>query len=276
MSTLNARGHLSTETIDLLLMGSLSAGDGQAAHAHLGTCPACKQRFSELTEDRARFEQFVFPRTLEKIEARLAPPTFAEQLRKARRWLVPAASAVVAASIAIVVVATQPKNIAGEVSYIGEKGAAALDVVASRPALGQFTVKPGAVLHPKDRIRFVVSPAGAKFVLIASRDGKGTFTVYHPFGGASSAPITPGAREVPGSVELDEVEGPERLVAVYSETPVSALDVKAALEANPDAPKIAGAKVVTWEFVKAAAARTDPNEPSMKGSQAPAPEKKRP
>jgi hypothetical protein len=55
---------------------------------------------------------------------------------------------------------------------------------------------------------------------------------------------------VPGSVELDEVVGPERLVAVFSDSPVRADQVKAALDADPTSPKLPGAKVVSWEFVK--------------------------
>lgn len=248
---MNARGHLSSETIDLLLMSALSGDRQTEAKAHLEGCTLCQKRWSELNEDKARFEQFVFPRTLAKLEARLAAPSLMDRLRAGWKMLVPAAAGVVAASLAMAVwVGGKDRTQTEDDVYIGIKGNASLEVVANRPETGQFPVKPGTVLKPKDKIRFVVNTAGSKFLLIASRDGAGAFTVYHPFGAAQSGQVTGNRVELPGSVELDEVTGNERLVAVFSDAPVAADAVKAALEASPTDPKIEKAKVVSWEFVK--------------------------
>ena len=254
---MNARGHLSSETIDLLLMSALNGERQNEAKAHLDGCPLCQKRWTELNEDKARFEQFVFPRTLAKLEARLAAPSLMDRLRAGWKMLVPAAVGVVAASLAMAVwVGGKDRTQTEDDVYIGIKGNAVLEVIASRPdpstgSGGQFPVKPGTVLKPKDKIRFVVNGAGAKYVLIASRDGAGAFTVYHPFGAAQSGQVAPGRVEIPGSVELDEVTGSERLVAVFSDAPVAADEVKAALDLSPTDPKIEKAKVVSWEFVKA-------------------------
>jgi hypothetical protein len=249
---MNARGHLSSETIDLLLMSALTGDRQTEAKAHLEGCQLCQKRWTELNEDKARFEQFVFPRTLEKLEARLAAPTLMERLRAGWKMMVPAAAGIVAASLAAAVyLGGKDRTQTEDDIYIGIKGGATLEVVANRPETGQFPVKPGTVLKPKDKIRFVVNTAGAKYLLIASRDGAGAFTVYHPFGAAQSAQVTPGRIEVPTTVELDEVTGNERIVAVFSDAPVQAEDVKAALEQSPNDPKIEKAKVVSWEFVKA-------------------------
>jgi len=156
----------------------------------------------------------------------------------------------VMAAGAVAVVYTGLRERDGD-AYIGVKGAASLEVVAQRGEKEQFTVKAGTVLHPKDKIRFVVNTAGAENVLIASRDAAGAFTVYYPFGAAQSAPVRGAHVELPGSIELDDVVGNERLIAVFSHAPVGADAVKAALETNPQEPKVEHAKVVSWEFVKA-------------------------
>ncbi|MBK7862826.1 MAG: hypothetical protein IPJ65_30310 [Archangiaceae bacterium] len=247
---MNARGHLSSETIDLLLMSALT-GDRQAeAKTHLDGCALCQKRWSELNEDKARFEQFVFPRTLQKLEQRLAVPSLVERLRAGWLMLVPAAGAVVVASLAAAVW-LGGRSPSDDAPYIGIKGGPTLEVVALRPEMGQFPVKPTTVLHPKDKIRFVVNGAGSKYLMIASRDGAGAFTVYHPFGAEQSAAVDEGRVEIPRSVELDDTLGSERLVAVFSDSPISASAVKTALDSSPGDPKIEKARVVSWEFVKA-------------------------
>jgi hypothetical protein len=248
---MNARGHLSSETIDLLLMSALTGDRQTEAKSHLDGCPLCQKRWSELNEDKQRFEQFVFPRTLQKLEERLAAPSLMERLRAGWKMLVPAMGAVIAASLAAAVyVGGKDRTQTEDDVYIGMKGGPTLEVIASRPEGGQFPVKAGAVLKPKDKIAFIVT-SPAKYLLIASRDGAGAFTVYHPFGAQQSGQIEPGKSQLPGSIELDEVVGKERLIAVFSDEPVKADAVKAALEASPNDPKVEKAKVVSWEFVKA-------------------------
>ena len=91
-------------------------------------------------------------------------------------------------------------------SYVGMKGlaSASFEVFAVRGDGQPFAVKQDTVLHPSDRIRFVVVPAGAKFVMVASTDGAGVFSVYHPFGAAQSQPVDGKYKiELPGAVELD-------------------------------------------------------------------------
>ncbi|GMU62456.1 MAG: hypothetical protein AMXMBFR34_42190 [Myxococcaceae bacterium] len=252
---MNPRGHLSSETIDLLLLSALAAGEANEAKAHLDTCEACRTRWRELNEDKQKFEQFVFARTLPKVEARLvkerAQGGFFERFRV--MWLLPAMG-VAAAAVFGVVALTGPGTQTEDELYIGVKGASpSLEVVALRGET-QFPVKSGAELKPKDRIRFVVNPAGAQYVLIASRDGAGVFTVYHPFGAAESVKLDsalPKKLELPGSVELDDTLGTEHLVAVFSSQPVKSADVEAALKADAAAPKVPNASVLTWEFRKA-------------------------
>lgn len=252
---MNTRGHLSSETIDLLLLSALAAPEANEAKAHLDSCESCRTRWRELNEDKQKFEQFVFARTLPKVEARLQKEQGGAGLFERFRalWLLPAVGLAAAAAFGIVSV-TGPGTQTEDELYIGLKGGApSLEVVALRGET-QFPVKPGAQLQPKDRIRFVVNPAGAKYLLIASKDGAGVFSVYHPFGATESVALAdalPKKVELPGSVELDETTGPERLVAVFSDAPVKAADVEAALKADPAAPKLPNARVLSWEFQKA-------------------------
>lgn len=252
---MNTRGHLSSETIDLLLLSALAATEANEAKAHLDSCESCRTRWRELNEDKQKFEQFVFARTLPKVEARLekerAPAGFFERFRLA--ILLPAVGLAAAATFAVVS-ATGPGTQTEDELYIGLKGASpSMEIVALRGET-QFPVKPGAELKPKDRIRFVVNPAGAQYLLIASKDGAGAFTVYHPFGATESTRLAgslPKKLELPGSVELDETLGTEHVVAVFSDAPVKATDVEAAMTADPAAPKLPNARVLTWEFQKA-------------------------
>jgi hypothetical protein len=249
---MNDRRHLSSETIDLMMLSSLAEADHHYAKAHLSECGECKARLTEAEADKARFEQFIFPRTLPKVEER-AKGVGAGWLSgwRQRLGLYGALGAVAAALLAVVVL----PGLLNDDPYIGIKGGLAptFEVVASRDDAGQFRVTPGMALRPGDRLRFVIEPAGARYLLIASRDGQGNVTVYYPYGGAESAEIRSGKQELPGSIELDEVAGRERLVALFSNQPLRADQVAAALKAGLEEPRLPpGARQVSWEFVKEA------------------------
>jgi hypothetical protein len=265
---MNARGHLSSETIDMLMLSALPAQAANDAKNHIDGCATCRTRWRELNEDKEKFVQFVFPRTIEKVSSRVIAPSFFDRLRIIGPWKVfgPLAGAALAASLAVgVYVSSGPGTQTEDEVYVGIKGSRlppdvglkgdariALQVVAQRAAEGQFPVKQGQVMRPGDKIRFVVNPGSAKYVLIGSRDGSGAFTVYHPFGGDKSASIDRGSHELPGSVELDQVAGAEKLVAVFSNEPVDAKLVQQAVDSNPMDPQLKDARVISLEFTKAA------------------------
>lgn len=244
--------HLSSETIDLLLLSALSAPEANDAKHHIDSCESCRNRWRELNEDKARFEQFVFARTLPKVEARVAASRGSFFDRFKLKLLIPAFA--VAGAAAAVVLTTGPGTQTEDDSYVGMKGAQntpSFEVVAMR-GTGQFPVKEDTVLHPSDRIRFVVSPAGAKYLMVASTDGAGVFSVYHPFGAAQSHPVEGKSKvELPGAVELDDTLGAEKLIAVFSDAPITAAQVEAALKLDAKNPKLPGVSFVLREFRKA-------------------------
>ena len=87
-----------------------------------------------------------------------------------------------------------------------------------------FEVGSEDALHAGDALRFVLEPVGRPYLLIASVDGQGKASIYHPFGGSSSARVAPqGMVEAPaGSVVLDTAPGPERVFAFWSSEPLRA------------------------------------------------------
>jgi hypothetical protein len=255
MSVTNTRGHLSSETIDLLLLAALPSTETNEAKAHLDDCSFCKQRWLELNEDSQKFKQYVFARTLPQVEARLQASQEGFFERFKLRFVLPALGLASAAALALTF-AAGPGTQTEDDEYIGIKGEPSVELFAQRAAKDAFAVKGDVTLQPKDKLRFVVQPGAAKYVLIGSIDGAGAFSVYHPFAAEQSEPVAtnrpPRPLELPQSIELDDTVGRERVFVVLSETPVKASVLEAAVKANPTAPTIDGAKVLIREFVKVA------------------------
>jgi hypothetical protein len=250
MTITNERGHLSSETIDLLLLAALPSNQANEAKAHLDDCGFCKQRWLELNEDSQKFKQYVFARTLPQVEARLQTAQAGLFERLKLKFVLPVFGLATAAALALVL---GPGTQTEDDEYVGIKGEASFELVAQREAGQAFPVKAGATLKPKDKVRFVVSPGAARFVLVGSLDGAGTFSVYHPFGAGQSEPLGGPARlELASTIELDETVGTERVYVVLSETPVTAAALEAAVKVNPASPQLDGAKVLVREFVKVA------------------------
>lgn len=219
--------HLSSFLLDQLALGALSADVAAEAAAHLASCERCRADQAQAEEARARFTRDVMPRTLPAIKGRLSPP------RRRLWWAL--APALAAACALVFVLRPRPPE---EPEY-SEKGAPSLSVFAKHAGQVQ-PVGDGAQLHPGDAVRFVLHPSGLPYVIVASVDGKGDATVYHPFGGDRSAEVPPSGRvELPGSVVLDETPGPERVFALFSRAPLPAAGITAALRAlgarGPDA-----------------------------------------
>ncbi len=252
---MNTRGHLSSETIDLLMLAALDPLQSTAAKAHLEGCASCKTRWDELQEDSAKFQQYVYPRTVEKVTSRVVKPSLLDRLKLwgPGRVLVPAFGGVAAAlALTFALTGGGTSSQSEDEIYVGLKGGgaaqASLEVIALRANGVQEPVKTGSVLAAGDKLRFMVNGGGAKYVLIGSKDGSGAFTVYYPFNKNESALLENGQRELPGAVQLDDVAGPERLVAVFSDEPVKAEDVEAAVKTAPV--QLKNARVVSLEFSK--------------------------
>lgn len=244
--------HLSSETLDLLSLSALQETESARARAHVEKCEDCRGRLTELEADKQRFTQYVFPRTLPKLEERLRPQSWVDALRAKWKFALPLAGLVATAALLVVVAPVAEVQL--QEPYYGTKGGEArLDVVALHGER-QVAVGNDTVLAAGDRIRFLVEPGEARFLLVASRDGQGNVTVYFPYEGEVSASLQQaGFQELPGSIELDQVEGREKLFAVFSDAPVRAEDVRTSIEAGEDLRTLPGVReVVAREFVKEA------------------------
>lgn len=202
--------HVSALTLDAFALGALDGVTEAQVRAHLATCPRCLADHALARELRERFM------------ATLAP--HGAPRRPSRRWMwlaVPALAAVLL--VALWRRPVPPPDLA-------VKGGASWSVYANRD--GQtFAVHPGTALAPGDRIRFVVVPDGARYLLVASVDGAGGVTVYYPYDGAASAEITGERVELADSIVLDAAPGPERMYAILSDEPIAADIVKERLRA---------------------------------------------
>jgi hypothetical protein len=240
-----ATGHLSGEALDLLLLSALDAPAANEAKRHLDGCEGCRTSWRELNDDKQHFEQVVFARTLPRLRSRLGAPAGSISDRF-RLWLLLPTGGLIAAGL-----------VAGLIFNTGATTAR----VESAPTLqpfalrgeGRVKLERGAALLPGDRLDFVVEPAWAHFLLIATRDHAGTFSVEYPRGASQSAPVDPRAPrplDLPSAAELEGEPGPLHVVAVLSEVPVSAEQLRAALHAHPAAPVLPQATFVAWDFIK--------------------------
>lgn len=218
--------HLSALTLDAFALDALDGAAGARVRDHLATCATCQADHAAAAARRAHFTHHVLP---------LGPPQ-----RRSRHlaWLA-LRFALPALAAALIAIAAWPRGAppAGD-GELAIKGGASWQVFAHRA--GQtFAVHDGARLGDGDQIRFVVEPAGARYLLVASVDGLGQATIYYPYGAAMSAPIAGDRIELAGSIVLDAAPGPERVFALFSDAPIAAAAVQGALRAvaaaGPDA-----------------------------------------
>lgn len=195
-----------------------------AVAAHLAACERCRQALTDGRADVQRFTASVLPRTLPRVEAR------------ARRapWLMPfwiatgAAGAAAIAALVLVVAGGGGKRSSGGApssssvggggdGELGVKGAGAPTFkVYAQHGNAVIPVHDGTRLRAGDRVRFTVASGQACFVAVASIDGRGTASVYHP-----STPVAAGGvTALPDSIALDDAPGPERVYAVFSRQPI--------------------------------------------------------
>ena len=209
------KSHPSSLAMDRLSIGALTPDEAARVRKHLEACATCRERVAEDEAARARFTRSVLPRRLPA----LARP------RRWTRFVFALAPAVVVVTLILIISRRQPG------SELAGKGGATMQVFARR---GErvFLVADRSTLRSGDELRFVVQPAGRRFLLVSSIDGAGHSSVYYPFDGRASGALDPRARtELPDTVRLDTAPGPERLFALFTDAPLDAADVRKELDA---------------------------------------------
>jgi hypothetical protein len=221
--------HLSPADLDLLLIAGETEPDTAGAAAHLRACPRCQDRRAQRDARDAEFRRVRLPALL----ARQPPPPGRRFALRATLGGLALAPVAIAAALLIVRPGRRAPDSQRPITGVtpGVKGTPGFRLIARRGE-AVFEVLPDMKLRAGDALRFVLEPAGHPYLLIAAIDSAGKASVYHPFGGASSARVLPDEREEApaGSVVLDTAPGPERVFALWSTEPLLAATVLARLE----------------------------------------------
>lgn len=201
---------------DLVLEGYLLEPDRSPVTPHVDGCAHCRQRVARMQQEGEEFNQFVFPATVDAIEAAVAP-------RRAR-WLKLLAPVAALATVgAATLLVTRGGPTAPPPDYVGVKGRtmlhegrAGLEVFVGG-ADGASPVEDGSTVPAGAALRFRIKPDDDKcFLWIASVDAKGQISRLYPPQGAAVKDIPAGP--VPGGAVLDGKPGLERLYVVCADT----------------------------------------------------------
>lgn len=185
---------------DRRLLGETEPAEERDLTVHLNTCTSCQGRWA-LREKGAR----AFPE-LELGLKRIARNLAEQRRSKRRRLAVFAAWATAAAASAAFFAFAPPLR-----EELTRKGAPGLVVYRQRGG-GAEIVTGDQPVHPGDRLRFKVSAAVDKEIMIVCVEDGGEVSLLHPPVGRRSVPLVPqpdGALE--GSTLLDDHLGEEWL-----------------------------------------------------------------
>jgi len=182
----------------------------------------------------------------EQFYKRNPPSLFMAALEARRRpvlpWIAALAGAAAAAAVAFVLLAP-PSEPAGPLPPFGGvgtttfKGFEGIDhpLPESIPLLKVEVRRDGAfgplakdgTVRPGDVIRLLYDASDYDYVCVLSVDGTGNMEAWYPDGNGTSVPIVRGRNiPLPGAVALDDYVGPERLIAVFSTSPLDVARVR--------------------------------------------------
>jgi len=178
--------------------------------AHLGSCGHCATVFADIA--RARSELLgADPETASRRAARNIRQTVRERQRR-RRWvqiLAPALLVPAAAALLFVVKPMLPSP--------GSKGELVVETYCRRGDK-VFLAADGQDFLAGDRLRFAYTTARPGYLMVFGVDDRGRVFPYYEEGALRGIYAEAGARILlPGSVELDDHKGWERVYAVWSE-----------------------------------------------------------
>jgi hypothetical protein len=200
-------------TLHRLLHGELEGEAGLAEHVQ--GCERCSAWLERTRASERELEQEADPR---RFAASVAAR---RQGGGGRRLQLLAAAAVVllAVGVTVIIWPRPPEPPPGGTAI---KGTSSLRIHCRRRG-EVFELDPGDAVQGGDALRFEVFSDAHTHVLGLSMRPDGQVSVYAPFGGVASVPLTRGRAQVlPGSVVLDDGAGDELLVFVFSRGPVTA------------------------------------------------------
>lgn len=190
---------------------------------HVGACDRCAAVVADIGSARA-FLLGADP-ALSSLRAARAILATAQERRPRRRWLRWLAPIALVPATAALLILARPALHGG-----ATKGRLIVETYCKRGET-VFPATDGADFLPGDRLRFAYSQDRAGFLLILGVDDQGqVFPYYDREDALVSGQASPGAKVfLPGSVELDEHHGWERVFVLWSESPLSDAAVRAAV-----------------------------------------------
>jgi hypothetical protein len=124
----------------------------------------------------------------------------------------------------------------GTTGYTGIKGDPSLRI-HRKTRTGEESLRADATVRKGDTLQLGYVARGKRFGVIASVDGRGTFTLHLPESpGPAAALERGGERALPHAYELDDSPGFERFVFVTSDKPFATADVAAAVTSGRPLP----------------------------------------
>ena len=137
-----------------------------------------------------------------------------------------------ACATALMVIAARPALVVPVAPAIRFKGEAALLQTYVRRGAETRVLRSGEALYAGDQLAFKYTLAQPRHCLLLGIDDAGTITRYFPEATLAPVAVLPaGVRTLPIGIELDAHKGQERLVALFSETPLDEQRVRSALSA---------------------------------------------
>ncbi len=234
---MSGANHLSALDLDLVLLDESHPG-----RAHLESCAQCRGLFEEAQQSQNQVRATVLPRTREAVVERAGRER--NPLRRFLRLQFVGPLVAAAAAVALVVGVRGPAE-----PDILLKGGPSLQLFA-RKGDAVVAVGPETVLGAGDRVRFVVDPGDERYLIIASIDSREVVSIYFPSEGTQSGQVPAGKAELPGSIELDDAPGTERVFALFSREPLALEQVKALLASGAEGLEGLDARVVEARLSK--------------------------
>jgi hypothetical protein len=213
----------------------VESGQGPSAsvEAHVRGCAACKAQLVELEADRKAFlVSHPFSSFWEKVEERRSrrPSRIADFFKNIGASGTFRAAAAMAGVAALMIVVIERYD---RVPEILSKGGVDLRFYVAETKGGEPTPgKSGMALPTETGVQFVYSASKEEAqLLLVGVEADGTLSVYFPSNGAQSAPIEPGdQKKLPQALRWQPKTAFERFFAIFSKEPVSADDVRKAME----------------------------------------------
>ncbi len=230
------------------VLEALSVGEPvpDATRQHAEACATCAGQLQALAREQQAFLQArPAERFLRQVERREAAPRPSRLSR-----LLPVLGGVLVPALALLLVFRGSED-----TGFREKGGGTFRVAVSRAGSAPELLAADAPVREGDALRFSYEADTAGHLLVLELDGRGQASVFHPFGGGSSAPLAANQRDfLPGSVVLDAAPGPEWLLAVFSPRPLQAAPLLEQLRAQAGRPEpnltCEGCRVTTLRLQK--------------------------